>query len=152
MQKEKAQLLDSVLKYFYLHRNENVAPHNIWREFTDSDKEFYLTITDLDNKNLIEKTPGNNHTNPSMNMYRIASKGIYTMEAGGIEEIKKQEKIKEEKEALKETMEYQKLSAEIFDLNNRLKDYKSVKNQALVGIIIGVASLLLTILAFVFKK
>lgn len=152
MEKEKIQVLDDVLKYFYLKRTENISPFNIWRDFTKTDKDFYLIIKDLDNKGFIERAPNNFHTNPSMNMYRISSKGIIAIEAGGIELINKQEKIREEKAAIKETMEYEKLSGEIFDLNNKLKDYKSVKNQALIGLIIGGSGLIVAAIALFLKK
>lgn len=53
---------------------------------------------------------------------------------------------KEEKKSIKESMEYDKLSKEIFDLNNKIKDYTFTKRMAILGVCIATAALILELL------
>ena len=141
--------LDKVLEYFYNRRLESIMVHNIWRDFCETDKEFYILITDLESQNLVEKSSKKQYVNPAMNMYRITSQGVKIFETGGIALAFKKNFESIEKKEIRDQMEYQKLSDEIFDLRNRLTDYPTFKKINILSFLIGVVGLIVAIIALI---
>lgn len=151
MESDKIQILDSILSYFYTNRLHNIMAHNIWGSYTATDKEFYLLIRDLESRGLLEKAVASTSNNPAMNLYKISDKGIHIMEAGGIKETNKKTLEKQEKQEIRERMEYEKLSNEIYDLTKRVRDYATVKKQAFWGLVLAGLAVLIALLTFIFK-